>query len=1037
MTQLKSVRFMGFRIQVVFKNRRKSMKQSIQQNKNYPLSLGIFPKTRNLVSILIFIAITIFTSFSCISKVKDSSPLYAYITKLLTADTTPPTVSFTSPNPIDDEFELNRSITVLFSKTVTAYTSQPALVTLDGKVVDGKTEFINNSLIFTPSSDLVANKKYLVTISGVQDKSGNKLKNNYEFNFTTGTLRDVSPIAINAITPLDDSSNIEINTKISIEFSEALNPRSLKDENFILKENGVAIGFDLSLTSENILQLKPKKDLANYAYYNLTVNANIKDTAQLSMGKDFSMSFMTSNLKDTVLPEVTQHFPLETKTSPSMRNFGFGVRDSRVGDTIHASQFVNIDFSEPVNQILPDANIIVTLLDTGLQVPVGIRRGLSSVIIFSLTGRWEEGKKYKVKIGSSVSDLADNSLSKGDFELSFSVAGSDIPPPPPPNLITKEPSDNEQNVGLKVKVKLIFSEPIFRPSVTINTIYVTDNAGNTISGTYSVENNKVVIFTPNSLLKSKTQYTATVKINVRGNSNKKLDKEYIFSFTTEELVSPSSLAYNSSFYPLNKQISTSPMRPSYSGFITSCSVSPELPVGLYLLANCTIYGTPQKIQNTTQYTITGSNAGGSTNAKISIAVLEAGQLPLYIGYANIGYTFVKDVSISSINPSIIGDISSCSISPSLPSGLSFSNLCVISGSPTVLKDKMDYTVTAKNTTQTATALISITVGNFAPSSNTTIRVVNASIANATIWEGIGNAAVTISLSTSPASIIAVDYTTSNGTAVAGTDYTATSGTLYFRSGETSKTVNIPITNDTTYEAVDKTFTFQITQALGDNATLGTSSLALAISDLSLSNGLVAYHPFSGNANDAVTSSSSIFFGTGGIQNLPQLVTDRKGNANSAYNFDGTDDYILAGSNVGITGSSPRTLSAWVKHPASPSNTIQHLVNWGSLVGSQAYGLFSNSGIMFYGHFADLNTGQTLTTNWDHWVFVYNSTTVFTYKNGVFVNQGNFALTTGDSPLYFGRRMDNIYYYQGSLDDVRVYNRAMDADEVRSLYEIEK
>ena len=113
------------------------------------------------------------------------------------------------------------------------------------------------------------------------------------------------------------------------------------------------------------------------------------------------------------------------------------------------------------------------------------------------------------------------------------------------------------------------------------------------------------------------------------------------------------------------------------------------------------------------------------------------------------------------------------------------------------------------------------------------------------------------------------------------------------------------------------------------------------------------------------------------------------------------------------------------------------MNWGSLVGSQAYGVFSNSVIMFYGHFADLNTGQALTTNWDHWVFVYNSTTVFTYKNGVFVNQGNFTLTTGDSPLYFGRRMDNIYYYQGSLDDVRVYNRAMDADEVRALYEIEK
>ena len=244
-------------------------------------------------------------------------------------------------------------------------------------------------------------------------------------------------------------------------------------------------------------------------------------------------------------------------------------------------------------------------------------------------------------------------------------------------------------------------------------------------------------------------------------------------------------------------------------------------------------------------------------------------------------------------------------------------------------------------------------------------------------------------------------------------------------------------NDTTYEAVNETFTFQITQVLGDNATLGTSSLSLTISDLSLLDGLVAYHPFSGNADDSVTSNSSTFFGAGGIQNLPQLTTDRKGNANSAYNFDGTDDYILAGSNVGITGNSPRTISVWVKHPASPSNTIQHLVNWGTIGGSQAYGVYSTSVVLFYGHSNDLSSGQGLTTNWDHWVFVYNSTTVFNYKNGVLINQQNKALNTGDSPLFFGRRMDNIYYYKGSLDDVRVYDRAMDSDEVRALYEMEK
>ena len=224
------------------------MIQSNAQNNNYPLALRVFHSIKSFVGLLIFIMVITFTSSSCLSKVKDASPFYAYMTKLLTTDTTPPTVSFTSPNPIDDEFELNRSITVLFSKAVTSYSSQPISVTLDGAIVEGKTEFINNSLIFTPNSELVPNKKYFVTVDGVQDKSGNQLKNKYEFSFTTGTLPDVNPIAINAITPLDDSSNIDIDSKISIEFSEALDPRSLKEENFVLKENGIVIGFGHFLT---------------------------------------------------------------------------------------------------------------------------------------------------------------------------------------------------------------------------------------------------------------------------------------------------------------------------------------------------------------------------------------------------------------------------------------------------------------------------------------------------------------------------------------------------------------------------------------------------------------------------------------------------------------------------------------------------------------------------------------------------------------------------------------------------------------------
>ncbi|MEN9995053.1 MAG: hypothetical protein RL762_1710, partial [Bacteroidota bacterium] len=74
-----------------------------------------------------------------------------------------------------------------------------------------------------------------------------------------------------------------------------------------------------------------------------------------------------------------------------------------------------------------------------------------------------------------------------------------------------------------------------------------------------------------------------------------------------------------------------------------------------------------------------------------------------------------------------------------------------------------------------------------------------SIADLTVNENTGNATVTVSLSGSSTSNITVNYTTSNGTATAGADYTTTSGTLTFSAGETTKTFNIPITDDSNIE----------------------------------------------------------------------------------------------------------------------------------------------------------------------------------------------------------------------------------------------
>ena len=70
-----------------------------------------------------------------------------------------------------------------------------------------------------------------------------------------------------------------------------------------------------------------------------------------------------------------------------------------------------------------------------------------------------------------------------------------------------------------------------------------------------------------------------------------------------------------------------------------------------------------------------------------------------------------------------------------------------------------------------------------------------------------------------------------------------------------------------------------------------------------SNGLVGYWPFNGNANDLSGN------GNNGEVNGATLTTDRFGNNNSAYSFDGVNDFIST-SYSGILGTNSRSVSFW-------------------------------------------------------------------------------------------------------------------------------
>jgi gliding motility-associated-like protein len=216
--------------------------------------------------------------------------------------------------------------------------------------------------------------------------------------------------------------------------------------------------------------------------------------------------------------------------------------------------------------------------------------------------------------------------------------------------------------------------------------------------------------------------------------------------------------------------------------------------------------------------------------------------------------------------------------------------------------------------------------------------------------------------------------------------------------------------------------------------------------LNLQNGLVGYYPFCGNANDGSGS------GNNGVVSGATLTTDRFGNANSAYNFNGTNNYITIANVAANTFTSTFSISVWVK-PAigygsgsSPNGTQNQIVSkWGyGGVNNAAYSLgVDQAGIAFTGvHNGSASSSvnsspSTISINeWHHLVSTLTGGVLKLYVDNVLVKTISNSVNAQNSryTLDIAREaLGNYGYFKGVIDDIQLYNRALNACEVNQIY----
>ena len=227
------------------------------------------------------------------------------------------------------------------------------------------------------------------------------------------------------------------------------------------------------------------------------------------------------------------------------------------------------------------------------------------------------------------------------------------------------------------------------------------------------------------------------------------------------------------------------------------------------------------------------------------------------------------------------------------------------------------------------------------------------------------------------------------------------------------------------------------------------SMAQTVPSYVPTSGLVGWWPFTGNANDSSGNGNNCT-----TFNSPILSSDRYGNANASYFFDGIDDWIETNAFF-LKGDSTHSISMWFKSTDSTKNnqtlfntsphTMENFAYHYNSSGTPPYGLSfgigDGAGSWSIQH-PDL--GQIITPptlgQWHHVVWTKDVLLNWRfYMDKILLATFNSVTNTGNTLANLRFGAENAGFptgganFLGYLDDIGVWNRALDSCEVKDLY----
>jgi chitodextrinase len=233
-----------------------------------------------------------------------------------------------------------------------------------------------------------------------------------------------------------------------------------------------------------------------------------------------------------------------------------------------------------------------------------------------------------------------------------------------------------------------------------------------------------------------------------------------------------------------------------------------------------------------------------------------------------------------------------------------------------------------------------------------------------------------------------------------------------------------------------TYTYRVraTDAAGNLSAYSNQSSATTTQGPSPGGGLVAAYGFDEGSGSTASDAS----GNGNTGSISGATWTTQGKYGSALSFNGVDNLVAISGSASLNVTTGMTLEGWINPTATQSG-------WRTMMQRQPDSYFLNAstsaGPLRPGGGGTINgdvsmvTGPTASpvNSWTHLALTFEGTTLTLYVNGTAVatQPAIGTLQTNSNPLRIGGNVPYGEFFQGLIDEVRVYNRALSAAEIQA------